>query len=49
MSAVRQRNESAWLLSPDGGNLAPGLRENMRTFRDQDEVDLVIVGCGAGG
>ncbi len=26
----------------------PG-RDRMRTYRDDDEVDLVIVGCGAGG
>ncbi|GAA3761010.1 GMC family oxidoreductase [Microbacterium kribbense] len=49
MSTVRARNDSAWLLSPDGSALAPGLREGMRTFADEDEVDLVIVGCGAGG
>ncbi|WP_308493529.1 GMC family oxidoreductase [Microbacterium terrisoli] len=49
MSTVRTRNESAWLLSPDGSALAPRLRESMRTFADEDEVDLVVVGCGAGG
>lgn len=49
MTRVQDRNESAWLLTPDGATIEPGLRENMRTFDDDDEVDLVIVGCGAGG
>jgi choline dehydrogenase-like flavoprotein len=49
MSEVRTRNESAWLLTPDGGGYQPGLREKMRRFDDDDELDLVIVGCGAGG
>ncbi|QAY59993.1 GMC family oxidoreductase [Microbacterium protaetiae] len=49
MSAVRERNESAWLLNPAGSQLVPELREGMRTFDDDDEIDLVIVGCGAGG
>jgi choline dehydrogenase-like flavoprotein len=48
MSEVRERNESAWLLTPRGG--FPGeLRERMRRFRDEDELDVVIVGAGAGG
>ena len=46
--AVRQRNESAWLLTPRGGE-DHRLRRDMRRFRDEDEVDLVIVGAGAGG
>ncbi len=50
MSAgVRERNESPWLLTPDGSEFAHGLREDMRRFADDDVVDLVIVGCGAGG
>ena len=48
MSTLRERNESAWLL-PKGPGSNLGLRENMRRFRDDDEVDIVIVGCGAGG
>ncbi|AIY00515.1 glucose-methanol-choline oxidoreductase [Arthrobacter sp. PAMC 25486] len=48
MSTVRQRNESAWLL-PAGPGTNHGLREQMRHFADGDEVDIVIVGCGAGG
>jgi choline dehydrogenase-like flavoprotein len=48
MTSVRDRNESAWLLPP-GPGINPGLRESMRRFDDSDEVDLVIVGAGAGG
>ncbi|PYI65226.1 glucose-methanol-choline oxidoreductase [Arthrobacter livingstonensis] len=48
MSNVRERNESAWLL-PAGPGTNHGLREQMRRFADDDEVDIVIVGCGAGG
>ncbi|WP_104092116.1 GMC family oxidoreductase [Arthrobacter sp. GMC3] len=48
MSAVRDRNESAWLL-PAGTGTNHGLRELMRHFADDDEVDIVIVGAGAGG
>ncbi len=46
---VRRRNESAWLLPNDGTRTAHGLRRDMRRYEDSDEVDLVIVGCGAGG
>ncbi|MES1212659.1 MAG: GMC family oxidoreductase, partial [Leifsonia sp.] len=49
MSAVRERNESAWLLSDDGLRYRHGLRDDMRRFDDDDEVDAVIVGAGAGG
>lgn len=49
MSAVRERNESAWLLPIDGTRTNHGLRRDMRRFADTDEVDLVVVGCGAGG
>ncbi|ALE06237.1 glucose-methanol-choline oxidoreductase [Arthrobacter sp. ERGS1:01] len=48
MSALRDRNESAWLL-PAGPGTNHGLREQMRCFADEDEVDIVIVGAGAGG
>jgi choline dehydrogenase-like flavoprotein len=47
--AVRERNESAWLLPNDGTRTNHGLRDDMRRFDDNDEVDLVVVGCGAGG
>jgi choline dehydrogenase-like flavoprotein len=46
---VRQRNESAWLLPTDGSRTDHRLRGDMRRFADEDEVDLVVVGAGAGG
>ena len=49
MSTVRERNDSAWLLTPDGSRAEPRLTERMRRFADSDEVDIAIVGCGAGG
>jgi choline dehydrogenase-like flavoprotein len=49
MASVRDRNESAWLLPNDGTRTNHGLRAGMRKFADTDEVDLVVVGCGAGG
>jgi choline dehydrogenase-like flavoprotein len=48
-AAVRARNESAWLLPNDGTRTNHRLRADMRRFADEDEVDLVVVGCGAGG
>lgn len=48
-AALRARNESAWLL-PAGQDKTPlRLRADMRRFGDDEELDLVIVGCGAGG
>ena len=49
MRGVRARNESAWLLPNDGSRTNHGLRRDMRRFDDSDEIDMVIVGCGAGG
>ncbi|MCU7730281.1 GMC family oxidoreductase [Actinoplanes sp. KI2] len=49
MSTVRDRNASAWLLPNDGSRTNHRLRADMRRFDDTDEVDLVVVGCGAGG
>jgi choline dehydrogenase-like flavoprotein len=49
VSNVRDRNESAWLLPNDGSRTNHRLRADMRRFADTDEVDLVVVGCGAGG
>ena len=49
MSSVRDRNESAWLLPADGKRVNHQLRQDMRRFDDSDEVDLLVVGCGAGG
>src|ERR1700743_731032 len=46
---VRERNESAWLLPNDASRTNHRLRDEMRRFADTDEIDLVIVGCGAGG
>ena len=47
--AVRRRNESAWLLPAGQDRTDHRLRDDMRRFDDDDEIDLVIVGCGAGG
>lgn len=49
MSHVRRRNESAWLLPNDGSRTNHRLREQMRRFSNEEEVDLVVIGCGAGG
>lgn len=46
---VRRRNESAWLLDRSGFTARHRLRRQMRTFAPEDEVDLLVVGCGAGG
>jgi choline dehydrogenase-like flavoprotein len=46
---LRERNESAWLLPNDGTRFDRSAVANMRRYADGDEVDLVIVGCGAGG
>jgi choline dehydrogenase-like flavoprotein len=46
---VRARNESAWLLPNDGTRTNHRLRRDMRRYADDDEVDIAIVGCGAGG
>jgi choline dehydrogenase-like flavoprotein len=48
-TAIRRRNESAWLIPNDGNRTDHRLREDMRRFADDDEVDLVVVGAGAGG
>jgi len=46
--AVRPRgNDSAWLLDRDRRGV-PG-REQMRRYRKDEVVDLLVVGCGAGG
>jgi choline dehydrogenase-like flavoprotein len=46
---VRARNESAWLIPNDGSRANHRLRSDSRRFDDGDEVDLVVVGAGAGG
>ena len=40
---------SAWLLPRRRPAATTACATDMRTFDDDDEVDLVIVGCGAGG
>ena len=47
-SKVRARNESAWLL-PKGPGFPHRLRTDMARYEEEDEVDIAIVGCGAGG
>ena len=49
MNRVGRRNESAWLLPNDGTRTNHRLRQDMRRFDHDEEVDLVVVGCGAGG
>ncbi len=49
MKDVRARNESAWLVPNDGTRTNQALSRSMRRFADEDEVDIVVVGCGAGG
>jgi choline dehydrogenase-like flavoprotein len=46
---IRSRNESAWLIPNDGSRTNHQLRRDMRRFDPDDEVDLVVVGAGAGG
>ena len=48
-SKIRARNDSAWLIPNDGARTNHRLRADMRRFADTDEVDLVVVGAGAGG
>jgi choline dehydrogenase-like flavoprotein len=47
--AIRTRNESAWLLPNGDQRTNHGLRRDMARYPEGDEVDLVVVGCGAGG
>ncbi len=47
--ALRQTNESAWLIPNDGSRTNHQLRADMHRFADDDEVDLVVIGAGAGG
>jgi choline dehydrogenase-like flavoprotein len=48
-AGVRRRNESAWLLPAGSERTNKQLRRQMATYDDHDELDMVIVGCGAGG
>lgn len=47
--SVRERNESAWLIPASQERTNHRLSADMRRFADDDEVDVVVVGCGAGG
>ena len=47
--SLRQTNESAWLVPPGSSRVNHELRRDMRRFEPDDEVDLVVVGAGAGG
>lgn len=47
--SLKQTNESAWLVPNDGSRTNHQLRRDMRRYADTDEVDLVVVGAGAGG
>ncbi|OMC29586.1 glucose-methanol-choline oxidoreductase [Mycobacterium sp. GA-1841] len=49
LAAVRRRNASAWLIPNDGSRTNHRLRADMRRYHADDEVDVVIVGAGAGG
>jgi choline dehydrogenase-like flavoprotein len=49
VTSVRRRNESAWLVPNDGTRTNFALLRDMRRFDDEDELDLVVVGAGAGG
>jgi choline dehydrogenase-like flavoprotein len=49
VNRVRRRNASAWLLPNDGTRTNHRLQSEMRRFDLDEEVDLVVVGCGAGG
>jgi choline dehydrogenase-like flavoprotein len=46
---IRARNASAWLIPNDGSRTNHRLRADMRRYDLDDEVDLVVVGAGAGG
>jgi choline dehydrogenase-like flavoprotein len=48
-AGIRRRNESAWLIPNDGNRTDHRLRADMRRFADDDEVDIVVIGAGAGG
>lgn len=46
---VRARNESAWLLPTGQQRVDHDLRRQMRRYDDEEVLDAVVVGCGAGG
>jgi choline dehydrogenase-like flavoprotein len=48
MCKVRERTEAACLIPPNRG-IYHKLREDMRKYENKEEVDALIIGCGAGG
>jgi choline dehydrogenase-like flavoprotein len=46
---LRERNESAWLIPTGQERTNWSLRDQMRRYDENEEVDVVVVGCGAGG
>ncbi|HUB70695.1 MAG TPA: GMC family oxidoreductase [Acidimicrobiales bacterium] len=46
---LRSRNESAWLIPTGQRRSNRALREQMRRYPLDEDVDVAIVGCGAGG
>jgi choline dehydrogenase-like flavoprotein len=48
-AALRKRNESAWLIPTGQKRTNAALRDQMRHYETSEEVDVVVVGCGAGG
>ncbi|MEU8547551.1 GMC family oxidoreductase [Streptomyces roseoverticillatus] len=46
---LRERNASPWLLPRGDRRFDSALVDGMRRYEDDDEVDLVVIGCGAGG
>lgn len=46
---LQARNESAWLLPEGQARSNHALRSDMRRYDDDEELDMLIVGCGAGG
>ena len=46
---VRDRNASAWLVPAGQDRADHQARAGMRRFADSEELDMLIVGCGAGG
>ncbi len=47
--AIRARNESAWLVPTGQERTNWALRGRMRRYDPGEEVDVAVVGCGAGG
>ncbi|HVM64067.1 MAG TPA: GMC family oxidoreductase, partial [Acidimicrobiales bacterium] len=48
-ATLRARNASPWLVPHGDTHVDHRLRQDMRHYDENDEVDIAIVGCGAGG